>query len=97
MFGGLFLIFRKIAPKEQAAVDLGMQRLYAATEHFWPTGEFRDIANGDAGFAKELGGAASGEDFDAEGSELLGEVDDSYFVKNAYKRALNYHELPPEK
>src|ERR1700736_1137267 len=97
MFGGFLLVFGKIAAKEEGAVDFGVQSLDAAAEHFWPAGELGNIADGDASFAKQLGGAAGGEDFDAESGELVCKNNDSRFVENTDERALHSHVLPPEK
>ncbi len=74
-----------------------MQRLYPAAEHFWPAGEFRDVADGEAGIAERFGASTRGEDFNAQGRELFGEVHYSCFVENADERALHRHLLPPEK
>ncbi len=43
---------------EDAAVDLGMQRLDAAVEHLREAGEVGDVAHREAGFAEHSGGAA---------------------------------------
>jgi hypothetical protein len=93
----LLLVLGKIAAEEEAAVDFGVQSLDAAAEHFRPAGELGNIADGDSSFAEELGGAASGEDFDAESGEFLRKVHDFRFVENADESALHCHELPPEK
>jgi len=97
VFGRLLLVLGKIAAEEEAAVDFGVQSFDAAAEHFWPAGELGNIADGEASFAEELGGAASGEDLDAESGEPVGKVHDSRFVENADERALHCHVLPPEK
>ena len=77
------------AAMQDAAVDLGMQRLDAAVEHFGESGEFGDVFDGDAGIAQQLGGASGGDEFDAEGGELAGEIDEAGFVGDAENGALN--------
>ncbi len=77
------------AAMEDAAVDFGMKRLDAAVEHFRESGEFGDVFDHDAGVAEELGGAAGGDEFDAEGGELAGEIDESGFVGDAENGAAN--------
>ncbi len=95
VFGGLLLIFRVAAAEEQAAVHFGMQRFYASAEHFRPAGKFGDVFHGDAGVAQEFGGAAGGENFDAQRGEPLGEFQNAGFVKYTDQCALHCHVLPP--
>ena len=77
------------AAMQDAAVDLGMKRLDAAVEHFGESGEFGDVFHGDAGVAQQFGGASGGDEFDAEGGELAGEIDESGFVGDTENGALN--------
>ena len=58
--GGQML--RQVAAGEDAAVDLRVQRLDAAVEHFRKPGVVGDFGHGDAGIAQHLGGAAGGQD-----------------------------------
>ncbi len=68
------------AAVKDAAVDLGMKRLDASVEHLGEAGEVGDVFHGDARVAEQLGGASGGDEFDAEGGELAGELDESGFV-----------------
>ena len=78
-----------LAPMQDAAVNFGMQRLDAAIEHLGKAGEFRNIFDGDAGIAQQLGGASGGDEFDAEGGELAREVYQAGLVGNAQDGALD--------
>ena len=71
-----------VAHAEQAAVDLGMKGLDPAVEHLGKAGKLGDILDGEPLFAQQLGGAAGGENFDAEAGQLPGEVDDAGFIGN---------------
>src|SRR5271163_843635 len=66
VLGGLFLIVSVVAAIEEAAVNLGMERFYAAAEHLGPAGEVGNIAYGDARFAEEFRGTARRKNFDAQ-------------------------------
>ena len=48
-----------------------MEGLDAAVEHLGEAGEVADVAHGEAGFAQRAGGAAGGDQFDAEAGERL--------------------------
>ena len=56
----------KVAAGEQAAMDLGMQGLYPAVEHLGEAGVGGHLGHGHALLLQELGGAAGGEQLDAE-------------------------------
>ncbi len=71
---------RIVAQAEQAAVDLRVQGLDPAVEHFRIAGVLGDIFHLEPGLAHHAGGAAGGEDFDAEVAQVLGEIDDAGFV-----------------
>ncbi len=97
MLSGLFLIVGVFAAIEQAAVDLGMEGLYAAAEHFGPACEVGDVAHGDTGFAKQLRGATGRKNLDAQSGEPLCELHDTRFIEHADERALHRHECLPKK
>ena len=78
------------APAQDAAVDLGMQGLDPAVHHFRKAGVIGDFDDGDAVFGQQLGGAAGGEDFDAQAGKGAGEIDDAGFVGNADQGAGNF-------
>jgi hypothetical protein len=50
----------QVAPAEDAAVHLGVQGLDPTVEHFGKAGVIRNIGDGEAGVAQQLGGAAGG-------------------------------------
>jgi hypothetical protein len=62
---------------EDAAVHLRVQGLDAAVEHFREAGVVGDFGDRQAGFAQHLGGAAGGQELDAERGQGAGEVDDA--------------------
>src|SRR5208282_221644 len=84
--GGVRGIFAAI---QNAAVNLGMQRLDAAIEHFRKAGEFGDVFDRDAGVAEQLGRTSSGDEFDAEAGELAREIDEAGFIGDAEDGALD--------
>ena len=78
------------AAMQNAAVNLRMQRLDAPIEHFREAGQFRNIFDGDAGIAQQLGRASGRNQFDAESGELAGKVDQSGFIGDTKNGALNF-------
>jgi hypothetical protein len=91
VLSGLVTVLSVVAAKEEAAVDFGMEGFDPPAEHFGPSGKFGDISNGDAIFAKQLGGAAGREDFDSKVSEVTGKINDAGFVEDAEQRPLYGH------
>ena len=75
-------MFGVVAHRQQAAVDLGVQRLDATVHHLGKAGELGDVLHGKAGIAQCAGGAAGRHQFDAAGSECLAEFDESALVRN---------------
>jgi hypothetical protein len=71
-----------IAPGQQAAVDLGMQGLDAAVQHFGKAGVVGDFSHRQAGVGQQLGRAAGGQQLDAQGVQRLREFEDAGFVGN---------------
>ena len=69
---------------KDAAVDFGMQGLYAPVEHFRKTGQFRDVLHLNAGVAQQLRGAAGGDEFHSLSREGASEIYQSGLVGNAY-------------
>ena len=55
-----------VADRQQAAMHLRMQRLDAPVHHLGEAGEIRDVDHREAGVGDRLGGAAGGDDLDAE-------------------------------
>ncbi len=58
-----------VVPRQDTAVDLGVQRLDPAVEHLRKAGVLGHVADGDAGRFKKLSRAAGAEDFDARGRQ----------------------------
>ncbi len=73
-------VFGVAADVEQAAVDLGMKGLDAAVEHLREAGEVADVFDVEAGVAEGAGGAAGGDQLDAEAGKGLGELDQAGLV-----------------
>src|SRR5579872_357745 len=77
------------AAVENSAVDFGMKRLNAAIEHFGESSEIGNILHRDAGVTQKPGGSSSRDQFDVEGGELTGELDESGLVGDAENGALD--------
>ena len=71
-----------IATRQQAAVHLGVQGLDAAVQHFGKGGDFGHLGHRQALFGQQLGGAAGGDELDAQRVQGLGKVDDAGLVGN---------------
>ena len=78
-----------VVPAEDAAVDLGMQRLQPAVHHFRKAGVLGDVADGDALGFQVFAGAAGAVDFHAGGDQAAGEVGQAELVADADQRTLN--------
>jgi hypothetical protein len=55
-----------IAPRQQAAMHLGVQGLDAAVQHLGEAGDFGHLGHGQALVGQQLGGAAGGDELDAQ-------------------------------
>ena len=71
-------------------MDLGVQGLDPAVEHFREAGEFGHILDRNAGVADGLGGAAGGQEFHPLVSQGAGEVEETGFVGDGEKGALDH-------
>ena len=78
-----------VAPGEDAAVHLGMQGLHPPVEHLGKAGVVGDLGHLEAGVPQELGGAAGGDQRDAEAGEAAREFDDPGLVRDAEERLLD--------
>ena len=83
-------VLRIFAAMQNPAVDLGMQSLDAAIEHFGKTGELGDVLDRHFGVAQEFCCAAGRDEFDAESGEFAGKIDKSGFVGDAKDGAVNF-------
>ena len=90
VFGNRRDVLGIFAAMQDAAVNLGMQRLDAAIEHLGESGEIGDVFDGDAGIAQEFRGASGGDEFDAKRGKLAGEIDESGFVGDAENGAAEF-------
>ena len=78
---------RVVAAGEQAGVELRVQRLDPPAHDLGEAREVVDRADLEPGRLERLGGAAGGDDLDAELGEALGEVDDPRLVGHGEHRA----------
>ncbi len=81
---------RILAPVQDAAVHLGMQRLHAPIEHLGEAREIGDVLHRDAGIAQQLGRAAGRNQFHPHPGKLAGKIDQSGLVGDTQNRALNF-------
>ena len=72
-------------------MNFRMQGLDPAVEHLGETGVVGDIGNGEAGIAQQLGGAAGGEQLDAELGQAAGEINRAALVGYAQERLCDFH------
>ena len=69
-----------IAPRQQTAVHVGMQRFDAAIEHFGKTRAFGDLGHGQAGLGQQACGTAGGDQAHTKCVQPLGQFDYTGFV-----------------
>ena len=74
-------------PGQDAAVDLGVERLHPAVEHLGKAGHLGHVHHLDAVVAEQRRGAAGGEDLHPQGVEPLRELHDPRLVVHADERA----------
>src|SRR6185369_13071937 len=79
-----------IAPRENTAVNLGMQRLDPAVEHFRKAGVGADVDYGNPGIAQRRSCAPRRQNFDIERSQGAREIDDAGLVGYADQRSSYY-------
>ena len=78
-----------VAPMQDTAVNLRMQRLDAPIQHFRKPGQLGNVFHRDARFAQQLSRAAGRDEFDAELGKFAGKINQSRFVGNAKNGALD--------
>ena len=76
-----------VAQREQAGVELRVQRLDAAVHDLREAGEVLDRADLEPGLAQRARGAAGGDELDAELGQAAREVDDAALVGDRQQRA----------
>ena len=72
-----------VVPREDAAVDLGMQRFQPAVHHLRKAGVLGDVADGEPLGFQMPARAAGAEDFDAGGRQTAGEIGQPQLVADA--------------
>ena len=83
-------VFGQIAAREDAAMDLRMQGLDAAIEHFGKAGVIGHLGHGHALFGEQFGGAARGQNAHAERREVARKIDDARLVGNRNQCLLDH-------
>ena len=81
---GMFLV---VADREQPAMHLGMQGLYATIHHLRKTGQLGDVPDLQPRRRDRLGGAAGGDQFDAVPGQRLRKLDQPGLVGNGQQSA----------
>mgnify|MGYP007090151944 CR=1 FL=1 len=90
VLGSLGHMLLGVATGEQAAVDLGVQRLDAALHHLGEAGVLLNRDDGNAGLDENLGGAAGGDDLNTKLlRQRLRELNHAGLVRNRNQRARN--------
>src|SRR5262249_4370176 len=75
-------VIRVVTDGEQAAMDLGMQRLHPAVHHFGEAGHLGDIERANAGVRQRLAGASSRDELDSRRRQRARELDEARLVGN---------------
>jgi len=81
------------ADRQQAAMDLGMERLDAAVHHLRKAGQLGHVAHGEAGSRELLSGAAGRDELYAVAGEDAGELDQPGLVRHREESAGNAAQL----
>lgn len=81
VLGGLGLVLGIVAFLQEATVDFRVESFHAALEKFGCAGVVGDIDDGEPDLAQGLGGAAGGEEFDAEAVKTLSKFDQARLVR----------------
>lgn len=74
-------------------MNFRVEGLDAAVKHLREAGEIGDIANGEACFTQDPGGAASGDELDRMLVEATGEVDEAGFIGDGEQGATDWLEV----
>ena len=77
----LLAVLGSAAAKQNAAVNLRMQRLHAAAEHLRPAGQVRDVAHRDAGLAQQFRRASRRDDLHSRARQRLRELHKTAFCR----------------
>jgi hypothetical protein len=85
VLGQLGDVFRQVAAREDAAMDFRVQRFHAAVEHFRKAGVVSHFGHLHAVVLQQLGGAAGGQDIDAERGQRAREIEHAGLVGDGDK------------
>ena len=91
LFQGLH-VFRKIAPRQDPAMHLRMQRLDAAVQHFREAGVIGDFGHLHAIVGQHLGGAAGRKNFDAQRRQRAREIEYTRLVGDGNQGLFDHDE-----
>ena len=80
-------VIRVVADGEQAAMDLGMQRLHPAVHHFGEAGHLGDFEHGKAGVRQRLARAPGRDELHSLRRQRTRELDDARLVGNGNEGA----------
>ena len=86
-------MFRKIAPRQNAAVHFRMQRLDAAIQHFGEAGVIGHFGDCHAILGQQFCGAAGRQNIDAHGRQRTREVEYASFIGNGNKCLFDHDEV----
>ena len=78
-------VLGQVAPRQQAAVHLGVQGFNAAIQHLGETGELSHLGHGQTVVGQQFGGAARGDEFDTQRMQGLGKLKNAGFVGDGDK------------
>ena len=88
---GQLQILGVMPPRQDAAVDLGMERLDAAVHHFGKTGDVADVHHRQAGLGQRPGGAAGRHQLEAPLGQAPGKWNQARLVRNTENRTAHQH------
>ena len=80
-----FQVFGIVAAGQQAAVHVGVQGLDAAVADFGKSRHVADVDNLDTAVGQQFHRAARGDHLPAQGTQALGEINDTRFVADTYQ------------
>ena len=83
-----------VVPAEDAAVDLGMQRLQPPVHHLGKARVVRNVADRDAFGFQVFAGSAGAEDLHAGGGQSAGEIGQPLLIADADQDTLNARVIP---
>jgi hypothetical protein len=81
---------RQVAPRQQTAVDGGVQRLHAPVQDFGEAGDVGNAFDRKSRPGQRLLGAAGGEYLKAQPSQAVGKVNRPGFIGYAYNRSYGF-------